>query len=441
MPRSVVGRASDGLQYNGFSIETLQTGSVFYVSNSTNLPKNGIAGSDGNDGKTPEKPKATLNGALAQCIAGRGDTIILMQGHAENIATATAINIAVAGVKIIGLGADLDRPTFTLMTSSTASLKILAQNVLIKNVLIVANVAATICVTLAALGVHLDCVEIRDGSASFVTGVSVVGGGANLADHCKMSCLRTQSAGATQAILLNEIADQLVIEDFESVGSYSTSGIQSTTAVTNIRINRPVIVNTGAGLAINFTSGSATGVIDDARVSATTMASIVSGGLVSINGLNGAAGAGAVLPADSITLVSAIKTLPQTTTTTVFTVSGGPVIINYLAAEVTTALGAVVTTLKFTSTDTASSTAVDICAAAAVTSAAVGTFLTVAMTALSTALQVNAGGTSLATQGQDNGIVIPAGVVAATTSASDTGNIRYRIKYTPLAPNSTVTVS
>jgi hypothetical protein len=62
------------------------------------------------------------------------------------------------------------------------------------------------------------------------------------------------------------------------------------------------------------------------------------------------------------------------------------------------------------------------------------------MDALATALQATAGGTGLAPT-ITTGIVIPVGTVAATTSASNTGNIKYHLRYHALDPNATVTVS
>jgi len=55
----------------------------------------------------------TVNSALAQCRANRGDTVIILEGHAESISAADAWSSLVAGTRIIGRGVGDARPTFT----------------------------------------------------------------------------------------------------------------------------------------------------------------------------------------------------------------------------------------------------------------------------------------------------------------------------------------
>lgn len=82
------------------------TGTYFFVGST-------VAGaSDNNSGLDPTVPMATVNAAIAKCVASRGDVILLMPGHAETV-TATSIALNVAGVRIVGLGTGLLRPTFT----------------------------------------------------------------------------------------------------------------------------------------------------------------------------------------------------------------------------------------------------------------------------------------------------------------------------------------
>lgn len=70
------------------------TGTVFFVSS--------VIGSNGNDGLSPDVPKATIANALAACAAGKGDTIICLPGHTETITTAIAMSKN--DVRLIGLG-------------------------------------------------------------------------------------------------------------------------------------------------------------------------------------------------------------------------------------------------------------------------------------------------------------------------------------------------
>lgn len=141
-------------------------GQVFYVNNNTtSLSAGQSIGSDGNKG-TFNKPLATLQAAVNRCISGAGDTIIVGPGHAENIASATALAINKANINIIGMGAGDSRPTFTLTTANTAKIVVSANNVAIVNCVFVANflnIAVLFDLT-TAKGFNFDSCEVRDTS-------------------------------------------------------------------------------------------------------------------------------------------------------------------------------------------------------------------------------------------------------------------------------------
>src|SRR6185503_19507054 len=101
MPKSNYSRFSDGVQISGVCLNLHQKGQVLYVCNSTVASAVGAVGSNGNDGKTPDRPLATIAKALTLCVANRGDKIILMPGHAETVSAAAGLDLNVAGVSII----------------------------------------------------------------------------------------------------------------------------------------------------------------------------------------------------------------------------------------------------------------------------------------------------------------------------------------------------
>ena len=101
LPQGIINTGSQHLIGAG---ELFTTGTVFYVDS--------VTGSDGNLGTDPKLPKATVDSAIGACTATKGDTIILMPGHAETV-TATSIALDVAGVTVLGLGVGLKRPAFT----------------------------------------------------------------------------------------------------------------------------------------------------------------------------------------------------------------------------------------------------------------------------------------------------------------------------------------
>lgn len=129
-----------GVTVRGVPLQQAHPGKVFWVYNGTALLEGQRGGSDGNKG-TFASPFATLDYAVGQCTANRGDVIFVKPGHAETISSATALALDVAGVAIIGLGSGNLRPTFTLDTATTTTIGVTAANVTVKNCIFSANFA------------------------------------------------------------------------------------------------------------------------------------------------------------------------------------------------------------------------------------------------------------------------------------------------------------
>lgn len=117
-------------------------GRVFWVGNRSGLP----AG----NGSSPDYPYSTIEAAQAKCVTGRGDIIYVLQGHAQNISSATAWSALVAATNIYGLGAGTARPTFTF-SAAAAQLAVTVANVTIRNCrFLAAGPAGTTAITVAA---------------------------------------------------------------------------------------------------------------------------------------------------------------------------------------------------------------------------------------------------------------------------------------------------
>lgn len=111
------GVSSFGVPVMGASVPTT-TGKYFFVSSNA-------------AGSVPGY-SSTLAAALAQCVSGRGDVIVVEPGYTETIGAA-GLTISVAGVSIIGLGNRSQRPALTL--SATAStITVSGAGVLISNI-------------------------------------------------------------------------------------------------------------------------------------------------------------------------------------------------------------------------------------------------------------------------------------------------------------------
>jgi hypothetical protein len=138
----------------------LTTGTYFFVHSGT--------GADSASGRDKTHPLATVAAAIAKCTANKGDVILLMPGHAETILNATAFNLSIAGVSVIGLGQGLLRPTFTYTTATTATWTVSAANCSITNCHFIANFAnvASAFTTAAAKDFAITQNSFVDNSAS-----------------------------------------------------------------------------------------------------------------------------------------------------------------------------------------------------------------------------------------------------------------------------------
>lgn len=143
---------NNGAMIRGVAVQPATPGRVLWVYNGTALAPQGRGGSDGNDGSFLS-PKATIAGALLQCVAGRGDVVYVKPGHSETITSATYLNLNVAGVQVVGLGNGASRPTLFFSTSTAATLTISAAGISLINFNIdctgLASLAQAITITAA----------------------------------------------------------------------------------------------------------------------------------------------------------------------------------------------------------------------------------------------------------------------------------------------------
>lgn len=96
------------------------TGKIYFVdTNNTEAADGGTGASSPDWGTEPDKPFNTLDYAIGQCTANKGDVIYVMPGHAETISTTGTLIPDVAGVSIIGLGHTSARPTFSISTTGS----------------------------------------------------------------------------------------------------------------------------------------------------------------------------------------------------------------------------------------------------------------------------------------------------------------------------------
>jgi hypothetical protein len=125
--------------------------------------------------------------------------------------------------------------------------------------------------------------------------------------------------------------------------------------------------------------------------------------------------------------------LPATGNQTLFTVTGGRVLILGLIGEVTTVMSATATNLKLTTVTTVGAISADIAANTAVTSVAVGNLFS--LSTLGGAMTTGPAVT------QGNEFYVQAGIIRATTDATNTGAMRWQALWIPVDRGAALVVS
>ncbi len=184
-----------------------------------------------------------------------------MPGHAENLAADSAVDIDVAGVKVIGLGWGANRPTFTA-TAIAGDFKLAAAGVWVENILFLGGVDATTgIVEVSGADCTLKNIEYRDSTGQATDVIITTAGGDRLTiDGFK--CIGAAAAGCNSAIALVG-ADDTVIRNFWIYGNFAVGGIDlRTTASNRIHIHSGQIwTENAADIAIVDTITASTGQI------------------------------------------------------------------------------------------------------------------------------------------------------------------------------------
>ena len=253
-----------GLTIRGLPINQSHPGKVFWVSNASAAQLSGhLTGSDGNQGRFQD-PFATLDYAVGQCVAGRGDIIMVKPGHAETVSSATALALDVAGIAIIGLGNGSSRPTITLDTITSASIGVGANNISIKNVVISANFADIVSAFTLTTGATakyftLENMEVKQ-TATDMNFLHVIDTNvtANAADGLYIDGLKWISIDAAtlaMALVDGTNDDWTVKNSYMNLGGTTTVAMGFTIATTKFLTNLVVLDN--IALKVGQTDGSA----------------------------------------------------------------------------------------------------------------------------------------------------------------------------------------
>lgn len=248
-----------GVSIRGVPLLQTHPGKVFWVGNSATLLRDEKGASNGNKGTFLE-PFSTIDYAVGQCAANRGDIIVVRPNHTETVTAAAGLDLDVAGIALIGLGSGSNRPKINFTTATTADMDVDAANITMVNFLFTGGVdalAAPIDVNAADFKL-IDC-EWRD-----VTGqaTDVILADAN-ADRLLVDGYfhnGAAAAGGASAIALIGM-DNPVIKNFKIIGNFSVGAIDCrTTAVVDLDISDGYVwTKNAADIAIVDTVTGSTG--------------------------------------------------------------------------------------------------------------------------------------------------------------------------------------
>ena len=209
------GLSSFGIPVLGGGIPTT-LGSVFFV--------NSVTGSNSFAGDSRENPFATIDYAVGKCTASKGDIILVMPEHSENISAATSLVVDVAGVSIIGLGRGRNRPQLHF-TNTAGTIEMDAANTRLSNMVLLASVSAVVVgINVDADNVQLDNLEFGyvDTGDDFVTMLDIDAFDYASVENCRF--LTEAVAGAAEAIRLDDCHFVRILDNWFS-GNWSDSVI------------------------------------------------------------------------------------------------------------------------------------------------------------------------------------------------------------------------
>lgn len=225
-------------------------GKVFYVGNNATLLRGELGAVDANSndkGGEFLRPFASIDYAIGQCVANRGDIIYVRPNHSVTISAADAIDIDVAGVSIIGLGNGKDRPII-LFDNTAATVAIDAANVLVHNL----ELQSTITVVVKGLDIkdgaddfHLSGLHFSSETLAtdeFEDSIFITTADRGLIEDCVMDM--DEQADADSAIHLSGICLGMTIRNNVIMGDYTVACIESVgTAQEQLIIEDNVLIN------------------------------------------------------------------------------------------------------------------------------------------------------------------------------------------------------
>lgn len=358
-----------GVTLRGLPILQSQPGNVWWVGNGPGLgggpgasSTRFSAGSDNGAG-TYQRPFATITQALAMCVQGNGDIILVKPGHVEvcnaaaggmaavydptgSVAVSTGgtggynFVLNVAGVAIIGLGSGNMRPTIIWNTAATATIPVQSNNMSIQNFRFVAGFAAV-----ASAFTHI--------SSSSATSTIIAAASGNPTLYNAVGAVSTIWPGASltgSTVVPGTFIVKQVSGTANGIGTYqitpSQAAVSSFTAVTgpwDFNIEACDVIDSGT--ALNFlalvTTTATASTSSGLRIANCNIYSIASSGAVSL--VKSGAGFDRLTLTDNFIVSAAATTGAALIPMSTFAYTNVRIARNVLSKPTTVATGSMVT--------------------------------------------------------------------------------------------------
>jgi hypothetical protein len=230
---------------------------------------------------------STLNAGLARCRSGKGDTVVVLPGHTENVSTADFFTSLVAGTNIVGVAPFRSTlmPTFTF-TATAATFLVDVANVTISGLKFAVGIDEVVnMLNVSGAGCSLINNYFQVGTASNMDSDTplIVSSGATDCSIIGNHFIGTSTAINTNIIAVSGTAvDNFTIAHNFIHASVASSGLISLTGTaTGFRIHENTLHNT-SGTAPNGISHADTalvGTIHDNRFAFTTDITVLTGSI------------------------------------------------------------------------------------------------------------------------------------------------------------------
>ncbi|MEE9365887.1 MAG: hypothetical protein V3W44_04285 [Dehalococcoidales bacterium] len=410
---------------------------VFYVDS--------VAG-NGGDGTSWATSEDTLKAAVDDATDNTDAVIFVASNHAETFTASVAMDSP--GLTVIGLGDGGERAVLSF-NNTAAALTHTVADIRYENIVF-------LCVTAdSTVGVSLDgssdgakftnCEWLTTGAFEFLSGATLAAGCDDVEFYgCKFNNQTAGVGDATAAITnIAGVTDGMVIDDCEFYGLWSTAGVISDDADTDVMVRDNVVNNTEPGaFGIEFTAAALGSCVDNRIYTDSYGIGLDPGSLAPLGNLHSYDVDGGTIDTPLIAgktyTLSANQASVTATTDPLFAVSG-PVLITGFFGVVPNGVTMGNSTMLIQSVDTEGPTTFPYTTAVDLNTDAAGTTYTFTV-AVPSVLTPLLGAQNLA--GQASGSLnwyCPAGTVDQLGSGAVAGVIDWYMTFIPLASNVVVT--